>query len=268
MPGLSPIQQTILPDILGFAPQLLVDDLLDIGYDAIAKATGALETYLDTNWLPGRPIEDQNEAYAGLVAFQTLLQSHLDKAFDAFELWSLKNVFALPNPEEVPIVLPHQTGLDLTATEQEENALNKEIEELRAKVDAQKRLKARMLLAVRLSNARTATSEARLEKLRFLSTVKDTVSLPEEIQTLLNRVTSLPSAPPPTIDAPDPTQPVWTTHAGYMDWAVKTNVEREEAAGKGSGKGKAKEATMVDAEEELRTFGEAGDLVGAKRVEG
>lgn len=52
-----------------------------------------------------------------------------------------------------------------------------------------------------------------------------------------------------------------------MDWAVKTNVEREEAAGKGSGKGKAKEATMVDAEEELRTFGEAGDLVGAKRVE-
>lgn len=33
-----------------------------------------------------------------------------------------------------------------------------------------------MLLAVRLSNARTATSEARLEKLRFLSTVKDTVS--------------------------------------------------------------------------------------------
>lgn len=136
MPGLSPIQQTILPDILGFAPQLLVDDLLDIGYDAIAKATGALETYLDTNWLPGRPIEDQNEAYAGLVAFQTLLQSHLDKAFDAFELWSLKNVFALPDPAEVPIVLPHQTGLDITATEQEENSLNKEIEELRAKVDA------------------------------------------------------------------------------------------------------------------------------------
>ncbi|KAG8918470.1 hypothetical protein FRC00_012448, partial [Tulasnella sp. 408] len=147
------------------------------------------------------------------------------------------------------------------------NNLNKEIEELRAKVDAQKRLKARLLLAVRLSNSRTAASEARLEKLRFLSTVKDTVSLPEEIQTLLNRVTSLPPAPPPTIDAPDPTKPVWTTHAGYMDWAVKTTVERDQASGKGSGKGKTKEATMIDAEEELRTFGEAGDLLGARRME-
>ncbi|KAG8993248.1 hypothetical protein FRB90_000741 [Tulasnella sp. 427] len=260
MPGLSTIQQTILPDILGFAPQLLVDDLLDIGYDAIAKATGALEAYLENNWLPGRPLEDQNEAYAGLVAFQTLLQSHLDKAFDAFELWSLKNVFALPDPQDVPIVLPHQKGLDLTITEKEETDLTREIEELRAKVDAQKRLKARLLLAVRLSNSRTAASEARLEKLRFLSTVKDTVSLPEEIQTLLDRVTSLPDPPAPSIEAGDPTKPAWTTHAGYMEWAVRTNVERE-----AGGKGKGKEVKMRDAEEELRSLGEAGDLVAARR---
>lgn len=133
---LSPRQQTILPDILGFAPQLLVDDLLDVGYDAVAKATGAFEAYLDENWLPGRSVEDQEAAFAGLVAFQTLLQSHLDKAFDAFELWSLKNVFALPDPKELPLVLPHQKGLDLTVTEEEENALEREIEDLRRQVDA------------------------------------------------------------------------------------------------------------------------------------
>lgn len=136
MPPLSSVQQTLLPDILGFSPQLVVDDLLDIGYDAIGKATEALEAYLHEHWLPGKSNEEHDQADAGLVAFQTLLQSHLDKAFDAFEMWSLKNVFALPDPTQVPLVLPHQKGLNLAVTEQEENTLNNEIDELRRKIDA------------------------------------------------------------------------------------------------------------------------------------
>ncbi|KAG8897550.1 hypothetical protein FRB99_008068 [Tulasnella sp. 403] len=222
MPPLSTIQHLILPDILGFTPQLLVDDLLDIGYDAITKATEALEQYLESNWLPGRSTQDRESVYAGLVSFQTLLQSHLDKAFDAFELWSLKNVFALPDPAEMPLVLPHQTGLDLTVTEEEENRVMKEIDILRKKLDAQKRLQARLRLAVRLSNARTARSEARLEQLRFLSTIKDTISLPQEVQLLLDRVKALPPAPLPSVAPLDSTKPQWQTHAGYLDWAPLT----------------------------------------------
>ena len=46
-----------------------------------------------------------------LVAFQTLLESHID----FFELWSLRNMFMIPN--HLPIVEPHQWGLDQTGGE-------------------------------------------------------------------------------------------------------------------------------------------------------
>ncbi len=133
------LQQSILTEILGFQPQLLIDDLLDSGYDAISKATEALEQYLEKDWLPDKSLADQEHVMAGLVSFHTLLQDHMNRSFDAFEHWSLKNVFALPDvegPNGMQIILPHQKGLDLTIKEDEEIKTMREIDELRRKVAA------------------------------------------------------------------------------------------------------------------------------------
>lgn len=123
-----------LYDVVGFPVPMLVDDLLDIGADATGKATEALESYLNEQYLPGLPEEKHEQVLAGLVSFQTLLESHLDKAFDGFEHWSLRNVFAFD--PELDIVLEHQKGLDLTVTAEQESKLVGDIEELRQKVQA------------------------------------------------------------------------------------------------------------------------------------
>ncbi|KAG8979325.1 hypothetical protein FRB95_011360 [Tulasnella sp. JGI-2019a] len=249
-----------LLDIAGFPVQLLVDDLLDIGVDAVGKATDALESYLNEHYLPNFPPDSEahDKVQAGLVSFSTLLESHLDKAFDAFEHWSLRNVFAWD--PSLDVVLKHQEGLDLTVTAEQEANLLTDIDELRRKVDARKRLNARLRFAVKSSDARTARSAARLEQLRFLSTLKDRVSLPKEVQDLLDRVQSLPPIPPPTLAPIDPMKRPWQlSHAGYMDWASKTTIER-------SGVLKDKDMALVSMELDAAEMGRAEDLDGMKGV--
>lgn len=40
----------------------------------------------------------------GIYAFETLLSNHVDKAFDKFTAWALRNTFDIPNDVEVVMV--------------------------------------------------------------------------------------------------------------------------------------------------------------------
>lgn len=74
-----------------------------------------------------------HEVEQGLVAFQTLLEYHTDIAFDFFEAWCLRNIFMVP--PDLPVILPHQEGLDLTLTVEKEQELVDEVEQLRKHLD-------------------------------------------------------------------------------------------------------------------------------------
>ncbi len=74
----------------------------------------------------------RKEVEQGLVSFQTLLEHHTDLAFDFFEAWSLRNIFAVP--PDLPLVLPHQEGLDLTLRPEREQELMDENAELRRRL--------------------------------------------------------------------------------------------------------------------------------------
>ncbi len=134
------IPPLLLAEALGFSPQLLLDDIINIANDSIDDGVNGMEAFLE-KWVEDRAVDhpgsenwDGNqEVEQGLVAFQTLLEFHTDMAFDYLEAWSLRNIFAVPF--DLPIVLPHQQGLDLTVTPEQEQALMDEATELRAKID-------------------------------------------------------------------------------------------------------------------------------------
>lgn len=137
----SPVTSTLLPEILGFAPQLLLDDIINIANNAVYHCVDALEPFL-YRWAEERALKLQaqgkewsgeSQIEQGLVSFQTLLEQHVDIAFDFFEVWSLRNIFAFP--ADLPIVVPHQKDLDLTTPPEKEEQLFLEIEELRRKVE-------------------------------------------------------------------------------------------------------------------------------------
>lgn len=137
-PPASTVPSVLLPELLGFVPQFLLDDIVDTANDAVKQAVDAMEQFLE-RWATARreknvEWDSTQEIEQGLVAFQTLLNTHVDIAFDFFETWSLRNIFAVP--PELPLVAPHQEGLKMDWTAQEEEGLEKEIKELRRKIHA------------------------------------------------------------------------------------------------------------------------------------
>ncbi|TBU28316.1 Mis12 protein-domain-containing protein [Dichomitus squalens] len=262
------VPSVLLPELLGFIPQFLLDDIINIANDEARHSVDAMEQFLqrwadarvsnpdpksnNPDWDPTQEIEQ------GLVAFQTLLESHVDVAFDFFEAWSMRNIFAVD--ADLPVVAPHQAGLDLQRASDEperEGELLAEIDELRRKVHAQRKLKRLFTRAVRKSSKDLEHARARLDRLAFLRApqMHSLLSLPAELQTMYAAVSSLPpvdaSAPTPVPDQPGK-RPWETSKTGYLNWAVAQLMERAKERAKGE-----------QADEGDASFGEGSAEVGA-----
>ena len=137
----KPTPTVLIPEILSFSPHFLLDDTINIANDGVGRAVDAMEDFLN-RWAETRLEREPDWADAadkeleqGLVSFQTLLEFHTDIAFDFFEAWSLRNIFAV-TPPDLPLVVPHQAGLDLDHQSPEKEAeLLAEIDELRRKIE-------------------------------------------------------------------------------------------------------------------------------------
>ena len=137
----KPTPTVLIPEILSFSPHFLLDDTINIANDGVGRAVDAMEDFLN-RWAetrlerePGWAEAADKELEQGLVSFQTLLEFHTDIAFDFFEAWSLRNIFAV-TPPDLPLVVPHQARLELDQQPPEKEAeLLAEIDELRRKVE-------------------------------------------------------------------------------------------------------------------------------------
>lgn len=90
----------ILTEHLGFPPISLVDDIINGVNEIMYKCTAALEKYLsaklETNTRTGDSDEELDEVQVGTAELETLLESSVDKNFDLFELYTLRNVLNIP----------------------------------------------------------------------------------------------------------------------------------------------------------------------------
>lgn len=227
------VPPVLLPEILEFSPQLLLDDIINFANEAITNAVDGLEEFL-FRWAADRETrvrddwDSTQEVEQGLVAFQTLLEYHTDIAFDFFETWSLRNIFAIP--ADLPIVVPHQEGLDLDYPAELETDLMTEVQSLRKKIDAQRRFKRLLTRSVRLSAAKARRSEKKLSELSFLQDplLHELGQIPDRFESMFTTVSSLPPLTPETTAAltqlplPDPGKRPWElSRTGYIDWAAK-----------------------------------------------
>ncbi len=162
-PPSSTVPSVLLPELLGFVPQFLLDDIIDTANDAVRQAVEAMEVFL-RRWASereekvDREWDSTQEVEQGLVAFQTLLNSHVDIAFDFFEAWSLRNIFAVP--ADLPIVAPHQAKLNLDHTGEQETELVNEIKDLRRKIQAVRVITRKLSLPLTNRCCVTATQAA------------------------------------------------------------------------------------------------------------
>lgn len=123
----------LLTEHLGFAPLTLIDEVINDVNQIMYNCTDALERFLikrresqiqslrENTDKSLRPEHDSvfplDEIKLGAAELETLLVSHVDKNFDKFELYTLRNILTIPMDlvEGGWVRLKHHEGLDLSA---------------------------------------------------------------------------------------------------------------------------------------------------------
>ncbi|KAA8916095.1 hypothetical protein TRICI_001746 [Trichomonascus ciferrii] len=132
----------ILTEHLGYAPIALIDDIINAVNDILYKCTAAMEMFLTERYGEDTSIAE-DEIEMGTAKLETLLESIVDKCFDKFEIYVLRNLLVIP-PELISegwIRLAHHRGVDFGVEADKSGELEKRIVELRREIYAQKHLK-------------------------------------------------------------------------------------------------------------------------------
>lgn len=136
----------ILTEHLGYAPISLIDDIINAVNDILYKCTSAMETFLNERYGNDETIPE-DEIELGTAKLETLLESIVDKSFDKFEIYVLRNLLVIP-PELISegwIRLSHHRGIDFDIAQKPDAAASNELDdkiiELRREIYAQKHIR-------------------------------------------------------------------------------------------------------------------------------
>ncbi|EJD54670.1 hypothetical protein AURDEDRAFT_179772 [Auricularia subglabra TFB-10046 SS5] len=240
----------LVTELLGFPPELLLDDMINVMHDSIDQALNAVFALLN-EWVADkeraaggrRDDELRLEIDQGIIAFQTLLESHVDLAADHFEVWALRNTFVLDNKDNESVakrvVAPHHAGLDLDTPAGTESRQWAELDVLRRRIQNQRRLRVLLKAGVAASAAEAERARRRQGQLSFLQYLVDDPNLdklPSDIAQLLSTLHSLPSTEQSLQSAQQGAggPRAWeASKAGYVQWAVNKVLERTRAGEEG-----------------------------------
>ncbi|KAG4306108.1 hypothetical protein PORY_000096 [Pneumocystis oryctolagi] len=116
---------------LTYPPLSLIDDVINTINTLLYEAVGAIEQYM--HHLPPSTISVQ-EIDQGVHQIETFLENIVDRNFDAFELYALRNIFMVPENIRGWMRLEHQMGVDFSKSEQDLEDIQSEISLVKNKI--------------------------------------------------------------------------------------------------------------------------------------
>ncbi|GAA5915949.1 MIND complex subunit MTW1 [Sporobolomyces salmoneus] len=293
------IKSTILTEHFRFAPESFAKSCFDIANKCLYVASGWLEEELiklvqaqqEQQKGKGEPVdeEQQEQVQRGCYRLETLLEHEIDKQFDLFEIFMLRNTFNLDEALIPYVQLPHQVRLPpAPLKESHESTLTEYEQEL--KLYEEELLKQRRLKVVELF---LREKEMRLERIkeeigwlgfggernplhqRTTNLSPSLVSLSQSIETLLSTPSpaattqsSIKATRSRTRPGNDPEAGedeelgVWNqSRTNFINWVAGKQsstiggINLKDTSGTGTGKGKSKEGEQEEGEE----IGSKGD---------
>lgn len=176
----------LLTEHFGFPPLALIDDVINAVNDIMYKCTQAMETYLNERQqkrleetmkeknsdedvvMEGpedtRSAIPEDEIQLGTAKLETLLESQVDKNFDKFELYALRNIFTVPSDlvRDGWVRLMHHEGIEYQKDE-DSLKLDEEIEKLIKFINME--LSLRKILKLQITKANKLVRMLRLFRL-------------------------------------------------------------------------------------------------------
>lgn len=205
----------VLTEHFGYPPLALIDDVINAVNDIMYKCTQAMETYLRERKLweskeikDGEGMEEEKdidmdgdtlekvrieeEIQIGTGKLETLLESQVDKNFDKFELYALRNIFTLPNEllEEGWIRLKHHDGLNFRSNKESDDFDGK-IREVIRKIGLELKLRKVLKLRSVKANKIVRILQQYAQCVRFLHNNSNNEDLSDEAKNALNSLIPL-----------------------------------------------------------------------------
>ncbi|KAF9134272.1 hypothetical protein BGW39_007582 [Mortierella sp. 14UC] len=200
--GRQVYQQQLLTEHFGFSPLSFVDDVINSVNNMIYQASMALQEFVENEmeaWAVqnrrnlARDYDAKVESAKGMHKFETLLEAAVDKNFDRFELYALKNLFGVP--EDVDIVLPHYEALDFGIGADREEALDQELEMLRQQVIMTKAMNYKLRKELILEENRRRELERCRDQIAFLKEAlkecRDVAPIPQTLIFIRDNIDTL-----------------------------------------------------------------------------
>lgn len=117
----APAKAGLTTQLVGFDARILVNEITEQAREVLTSHVNGIEAWamemarrtkdprverevkiVRAPTPPSPTFTDQQ----GMHAFETLLESHVDKAFDKFAAWALRNAFEVPSDAQVVLVRP------------------------------------------------------------------------------------------------------------------------------------------------------------------
>lgn len=170
----------ILTEHLKYPPISLLDDIINNVNDIMYKCTAAMEKYLlRKGQIEG--VDYSEEIRAGIAKLETLLEHTVDKNFDKFELYALRNVLRIPDEliEQNVFLLKHQQGLDMSWLAKQKDADNDVVDDIRQFqmkfVEFENKLLKNQELKKRINKVKTLQGQVKQFRLLVMEAIKTTL---------------------------------------------------------------------------------------------
>ncbi|ORY28136.1 hypothetical protein BCR39DRAFT_208631 [Naematelia encephala] len=259
----------LIHELVSFHPRTILDQITEAARDVIYPIVGGIEGWGE-HQAEGMGEDVDRELAIGLHALETLFETHVDKAFDRFTAWCLRNAFDVP--ADLDVVLPWHAGLDfqrgehVAALPKGEAGVVESLDQLRGRVEQMRLLSQRLEGAEKILDRRLEIAKQRKAEIGFVQEVLASSGLSPlspKVSTILSSLQSLhttlqpleiqhPTLAPPALNG---NGKAWELgRSAYLNWAVGKMVGG--AAGDGEGR-------LEGVEKEL---GSVGDVEGVERL--
>jgi kinetochore protein Mis12/MTW1 len=189
----------ILTEHLGFPPIALIDDIINAVNGVMYKCTQGVETYLkqkqeleianvgetdDDIILDNVGVIDKGEIEVGTGKLETLLENAVDKNFDKFELYALRNILTIPGDciGNGNFKLRHYEGVHFSKDAEVKSVkLDIEITELFKEIELQIYLKKSLTKQLKKAKKLIQQLKTYKESLSFLSLKQTSIESIEQL---------------------------------------------------------------------------------------
>ncbi|KAI9485190.1 MAG: hypothetical protein EXX96DRAFT_880 [Benjaminiella poitrasii] len=155
------IEHELLTEIFGFVPTRVLDDLFNLANIIFYKVMEGTAERLTAI----RP-DKLREINSALDKYERIVETKLDQLFNILQQYMAQGTWKIP--EHLDIQFDRHKDVDFTAKDEDVERLDYELEELRAKIVAQKKFKAVLTHTYNNLIAENKQLDKQLEDMKFL----------------------------------------------------------------------------------------------------